>query len=168
MWKTRWKMLIKSPGFTRNVENRRFSMEIRFVKLKPHCLTPRRQTEGSAGCDLCACLSEPYTLRPGETFTVPLGFAAEIPPGYAGFVFSRSGLGSKRGVVVAQGVGVIDSDYRGEWMVPLRNLGQKDYVIAPGERIAQVVFLPAAPGEFVQAEALSGTERGHGGFGSTG
>lgn len=146
----------------------RSKVEIRFVKLKPGCLTPQPQTEGSAGCDLCACLTEPHTLIPGEVFMVPLGFAAEIPPGYAGFVFSRSGLGSKRSVVVAQGVGVIDSDYRGEWMVPLRNLGSEPYVIEPGERIAQAVFLPAAAGKFVEAEALSGTGRGRGGFGSTG
>ncbi|MCI9544735.1 dUTP diphosphatase [Acutalibacter muris] len=143
-------------------------MEIPFVKLKPGCLTPSRQTAGSAGCDLCACIPGPQVLRPGEVFLVPLGFAAEIPQGYAGFVFSRSGLGSKRGVVVAQGVGVIDSDYRGEWLVPLRNLGTEDYVIEPGERIAQVVFLPAAPGEFVETGELSGTKRGQGGFGSTG
>jgi len=98
----------------------------------------------------------------------PLGFAAEIPAGYAGFVFSRSGLGSKHGVVVAQGVGVIDSDYRGEWMVPLRNLGHDAYVIQPGERIAQAVFLPVEMAAFTQASSLSETERGSGGFGSTG
>ncbi len=143
-------------------------MEIRFVRLKENCLTPKRQTGESAGCDLCACLPGPRAVAPGEVFMTPLGFAAEIPPGYAGFVFSRSGLGSKHGIVVAQGVGVIDSDYRGEWMVPLRNLGSEEYVIQPGERIAQVVFLPAAPAEFVEAGALSGTERGAGGFGSTG
>lgn len=143
-------------------------MEIRFVKIKPDCLPPQRQTEGSAGCDLRACLPGPRRLGPGEVFMVPLGFAAEIPAGYAGFVFSRSGLGAKKGVVVAQGVGVIDSDYRGEWLVPLRNLGDEEYVIEAGERIAQVVFLPVAAGEFVEAEELSGTGRGSGGFGSTG
>lgn len=143
-------------------------MEIRFVRLNPNCLPPSRQTAGSAGCDLCACLDAPQALAPGEVFMVPLGFAAEIPPGYAGFVFSRSGLGSRHGVVVAQGVGVIDSDYRGEWMVPLRNLGDAEYVIQPGERIAQAVFMPAAAALFREAEGLSGTERGSGGFGSTG
>lgn len=160
--------MIKSPRFTRNVENRRYNVEIRFVKIKPDCLTPCRQTGGSAGCDLCACLDGPRRLAPGDVFMVPLGFAAEIPEGYAGFVFSRSGLGSKHGVVVAQGVGVIDSDYRGEWMVPLRNLGHEDYVIQPGERIAQAVFLPAAAAVFTEVSALSGTGRGSGGFGSTG
>lgn len=143
-------------------------MEIRFVKLKPNCLTPRPQTRESAGCDLCACLDAPQPLVPGEVFMVPLGFAAEIPPGYAGFVFSRSGLGSKHGVVVAQGVGVIDSDYRGEWMVPLRNLGSEYYYIQPGERIAQAVFMPVEAAAFTEVEALSETGRGSGGFGSTG
>lgn len=143
-------------------------MEIHFVRIKPNCLPPIRQTDGSAGCDLCACLDGPHTLAPGEVFMVPLGFAAEIPSGYAGFVFSRSGLGSKRGVVVAQGVGVIDSDYRGEWMVPLRNLGPEPYEIQPGERVAQAVFMPVAAAVFTEAPALSGTGRGSGGFGSTG
>lgn len=143
-------------------------MEIRFVKLKPNCLTPRPQTRESAGCDLCACLDAPRAIAPGEVFMVPLGFAAEIPAGYAGFVFSRSGLGSKHGVVVAQGVGVIDSDYRGEWLVPLRNLGREEYVIRPGERIAQAVFMPVEAAAFTEVEALSETGRGSGGFGSTG
>lgn len=143
-------------------------MEIRFVKLKPNCLTPRPQTRESAGCDLCACLDASQPLVPGEVAMVPLGFAAEIPPGYAGFVFSRSGLGSKHGVVVAQGVGVIDSDYRGEWMVPLRNLSGEYYYIQPGERIAQVVFMPVEAATFTEVEALSETGRGSGGFGSTG
>ena len=99
---------------------------------------------------------------------VPLGFAAQLPEGVAGFVFSRSGLGAKKGVVVAQGVGVIDSDYRGEWLVPLRNLGPAPYTVAPGERIAQAVFLPVLAADFIEAESLSGTQRGQGGFGSTG
>lgn len=143
-------------------------MEIKFIKIDPACQPPRRQTPGSAGYDLCACLNAPAELLPGEALMVPLGFAAEIPPGYAGFVFSRSGLGGKQGVVVAQGVGVIDSDYRGEWMVPLRNVGKAPYTISPGERIAQVVFLPVAAGEFVETGELSDTRRGVKGFGSTG
>lgn len=149
-------------------KTRRFDVEIRFVKIKPGYLTPCRQTAGSAGCDLCACLDGPRSIAPGEVLMVPLGFAAEIPAGYAGFVFSRSGLGSRQGVVVAQGVGVIDSDYRGEWMVPLRNLGREEYTVQPGERIAQAVFMPVAAAAFTEAESLSGTGRGSGGFGSTG
>lgn len=142
-------------------------MEIKFVKLRPGAQPPQRQTPGSAGADLSACLTAPARLAPGEALTVPLGFAAEIPPGYAGFVFSRSGLGRK-GIVVAQGVGVIDSDYRGEWCVPLRNLSQSPYTLSPGERIAQVVFLPCAAAAFIEAPSLSQTQRGTEGFGSTG
>ncbi len=86
----------------------------------------------------------------------------------AGLVLSRSGLGARQGIVVAQGVGLIDSDYRGEWKVPLRNLSGQAYTLSPGERVAQVVFLPVARAVFEQAEELSGSERGEGGFGSTG
>ena len=140
---------------------------MKFVPLDPGCRPPACQTPGSAGYDLSACLTEPLLLPPGEMRMVPLGFAAEIPEGYAGFVFSRSGMGA-RGIVVAQGVGVIDSDYRGGWMVPLRNLSEQYYFIQPGERIAQVIFMPVAAAVFTEAEALSETGRGSGGFGSTG
>lgn len=146
-------------------------MQIKYLKLSENAAIPARATPGSAGYDLCACIESPITLRPGEAEMIPLGFATEIPAGYAGFVFSRSGLGGKKSVVVAQGVGIIDSDYRGQWMVPLRNLGSGDYTVVPGERIAQVVFMPVCPGEFWEAgsfEELSGTTRGQGGFGSTG
>lgn len=142
-------------------------VEIRLVRLRPEAQLPRRQTSGSAGMDLAACLEEPVEIRPGDAEMIPLGFAAEIPAGYAGFVFSRSGLGARKGVVVAQGVGVIDSDYRGEWLVPLRNASREAYTVMPGERIAQVVFMPAPAAEFVEAGALSDTRRGQGGFGST-
>lgn len=142
-------------------------MEIKFVKLRPGVQAPRRQTPGSAGLDLRAFLEAPAEIPSGETRMIPLGFAAEIPSGFAGFVFSRSGLGAKRGIVVAQGVGVIDSDYRGEWMVPLRNWGEEPYTVMPGDRIAQVVFLRAEAAEFAEGESLSETQRAQGGFGST-
>ena len=99
---------------------------------------------------------------------VPTGLGAEIPQGMAGMVFSRSGLGTKSGMVVAQGVGVIDSDYRGEIKVPLRNMGKKAYEIQPGERVAQLVLLPVCLPPVEEAQALSATQRGEGGFGSTG
>lgn len=143
-------------------------MQIKFKCLSPKAVLPQRQTAGSAGYDLTACLDGPLAIGPGEAEMVPLGIAGEIPQGYAGFVFSRSGLGAKQGLVVAQGVGVIDSDYRGEWLVPIRNLGREAKEIAPGQRIAQVVFLAAAGPDIVEVEALSQTGRGGGGFGSTG
>lgn len=142
-------------------------MQIKFKRIFAEAVLPQKQTAGSAGYDLAACLDEPLILEPGDVKMVPLGVAGEIPPGYAGFVFSRSGLGAKQGLVVAQGVGVIDSDYRGEWLVPIRNLSRERREIAPGQRIAQVVFLAAAGPDIVEVESLSETGRGGGGFGST-
>ena len=142
-------------------------MRIKWKRLSPQAVLPQKQTAGSAGYDLSACLEAPLTIGPGGMEMVPLGLASEIPQGFAGFVFSRSGLGA-RGLVVAQGVGVIDSDYRGGWMVPLRNLSGQDKTVEPGQRIAQVVFMAAAEPEAVEAEELSPTTRGRGGFGSTG
>lgn len=143
-------------------------MTVNFMKADPRAQLPRYQTSGSAGCDLCACLDAPVEIPAGGLLTVSLGFAAEIPPGYAGFIFSRSGLGGTHGVVVAQGVGVIDSDYRGVWVVPLRNLSGESYTVSPGERVAQAVFLPVEAAVFREVTELSQTQRGLGGFGSTG
>lgn len=142
-------------------------MEVKYVKLRPEAQPPQRQTSGSAGYDLFACLEAPAEIPPGQVLMAPLGFGTEIPEGLAGFVFSRSGLGAKQGIVVAQGVGVIDSDYRGEWMVPLRNLGPNAYTVHPGDRVAQVVFLPVALPVLQEAATLAETRRGQGGFGST-
>lgn len=144
------------------------NIKVKCKLLNSRAVLPQAQTLGSAGCDLSVCLPEPVELEPGGVLMAPLGFAAEIPPGVAGFVFSRSGLGARQGIVVAQGVGLIDSDYRGEWKVPLRNLSPEPYTVSPGERVAQVVFLPVAGASFEQAEELSGSGRGEGGFGSTG
>ena len=143
-------------------------IKVKCKRLNPRAVLPQAQTQGSAGCDLSACLEEPAVLEPGGVLMTPLGFAAEIPEGMAGLVLSRSGLGARQGIVVAQGGGLIDSDYRGEWKVPLRNLSGQAYTLSPGERVAQVVFLPVARAVFEQAEELSGSERGEGGFGSTG
>ena len=129
---------------------------------------PCRETPGSAGYDLRAHLTAPLGVEPGAWAMVPTGLMAEIPEGLAGMVFSRSGLGTKQGMVVAQGVGVIDSDYRGEIKVPLRNMGEAPYEIKPGERIAQMVLLPAALLPVEEVQAHSETQRGEGGFGSTG
>ena len=129
---------------------------------------PQRQTEGSAGYDLQACIPEPVTLSPGESAVFPTGLAAEIPGGFAGMIFTRSGLGVKHGVAVSNGVGVIDSDYRGELHVGLRNHSREAYAIQPGERVAQLVILPVCLPELAEVEELSETARGQGGFGSTG
>ncbi len=143
-------------------------MELKIKKLREQAILPERKTPGSAGYDLCACIAGEITLEPGEQVLLPAGFAMEVPPGHAGFIFSRSGLGVKYGIVASNGVGVIDSDYRGEIHVGLRNSGQAPYVIHPGERIAQLIIIPVCTPEIALAEELSQTQRGTGGFGSTG
>ncbi|MGI6256052.1 MAG: dUTP diphosphatase [Acutalibacter sp.] len=137
-------------------------------KLREGAVLPQRQTEGAAGYDLRACVEGPVTLQPGEGYQFPTGLAAEIPQGYAGMVFCRSGLGVKHGISLPNCVGVIDSDYRGELVVPLRNFGDEAYTIQPGERIAQLVIMPVLLPEIVEVDQLSQTDRGQGGFGSTG
>jgi dUTP pyrophosphatase len=128
---------------------------------------PLHATGGSAGLDLRACIDEPVELRPGEIKVIPSGIAAQIPEGYAGFLFARSGLGIKHGITMANSVGVIDSDYRGEIRMGLINLSDETYTIDPGDRVAQLVIMPVARVEFVQG-IIGGTDRGSGGFGSTG
>ena len=144
------------------------NMVLKLKKVRPEAQLPQRQTEGAAGYDLCACLEAPVTLEPGEGFSFPTGFAAEIPQGLVGLVFCRSGLAVKYGVSLPNCVGVIDSDYRGELIVPLRNFGDKPYTVQPGERIAQLVIIPVCLPLLEEAEELSSTQRGTGGFGSTG
>lgn len=131
-------------------------------------MLPTRGTQDSAGSDLHACLQESLTLRPGERVVIPTGLAIEVPKGYGAFLFARSGLGIKHGVVPSNCVGVIDADYRGEMMVGLVNQGDAAYTIEPQERIAQMVILPVAICEFREVEELSATQREEGGFGSTG
>ena len=141
---------------------------INVKKLRPDARLPVYGTEFSAGADLCACLDAPVTLQPGETKLISIGIAMEIPAGYAGLVFARSGLASKRHLAPANKVGVIDPDYRGEFFVPLHNHGPVAQTVEPGERIAQMIIMPYfAPG-IVEVASLSDTERGAGGFGSTG
>ena len=141
---------------------------LKVKKLKDHAILPSRATAGSAGADLYACLDSPLILPVGGLRVVPTGIAVEISPGWAGFVFGRSGLGLKHGIAPANAVGVIDSDYRGEIAVGLINHGSEDYIIQPGERIAQLILLPVSLAEIVSVNELSGTERGTGGLGSTG
>ena len=143
-------------------------MVMKWKRLREGAQAPQRQTEGSAGFDLQACIEAPVTLAPGGSYAFPTGIAAEIPQGCAGLIFTRSGLGFKKGVAVRNGVGVIDSDYRGEIGVAVVNLSGERAVIAKGERIAQLAVVPVARAEIEQAQTLADSERGAGGFGSTG
>ncbi|MBQ3216189.1 MAG: dUTP diphosphatase [Oscillospiraceae bacterium] len=142
--------------------------EVKVKKLKETAKLPVYGTEFSAGADLCACLDAPVTLAPGETKLISIGISMEIPVGYAGLVFARSGLASKRNLAPANKVGVIDCDYRGEFFVPLHNHGAIPQTVEPGERIAQMILTPYLTAQFVEADELSDTVRGEGGFGSTG
>ena len=131
---------------------------------------PAYQSAGAAGMDLCAAVSQdaPVALQPGERALVPTGFAAAIPQGYEGQVRPRSGNALKRGLTCLNTPGTIDSDYRGEIGVILVNLGQETQIISRGERIAQLVIAPVVVAGIVEADALDDTDRGSGGFGSTG
>ncbi len=142
--------------------------QIKVKRLRDGAVLPTYGTEFSAGADLYACLEETVTISPGETKAIPTGLAIELPSGTAGLVFARSSLGTKRGLAPANKVGVIDSDYRGELMVVLHNHGKETQQIAPGERVAQLLVVPVFTPGFVEAEELSDTVRGAGGFGSTG
>lgn len=142
--------------------------KIRIKRLRAGAQIPTYGTECSAGADLYACLEDSVSIAPGQTVKIPTGLALELPVGTAGLVFARSSLGTKRGLAPANKVGVIDSDYRGELMVMLHNHGNEVQQITPGERVAQLLVVPVFTPGFAEAEELSDTERGAGGFGSTG
>lgn len=142
--------------------------QVRIKKLNDKAVVPSYGTEFSAGADLYALLQESAVIEPGDTLLVHTGIAMEIPEGYAGLIYARSGLATKKGLAPANKVGVIDADYRGEIMVPLHNHSKKAAAIENGERIAQIVITPFLTAEFVETESLDDTERGTGGFGSTG
>ena len=130
---------------------------------------PYYATAGAAAMDLCACIGEAVTLAPGERTSLPTGLAIQLPSAdYVALVFARSGLGIKHGVALSNGVGVIDSDYRGEIRVGLCNGGDAPYTIQPGDRVAQLAVVPVARPELEWVDALEDTDRGTGGFGSTG
>ncbi|AVQ87877.1 Deoxyuridine 5'-triphosphate nucleotidohydrolase [Plesiomonas shigelloides] len=130
---------------------------------------PSYATEGSAGLDLRACLDDAITLEPGNTVLVPTGLAIHIgDPSLAAVILPRSGLGHKHGVVLGNLVGLIDSDYQGQLMVSVWNRGQQTFVIEPGERLAQLVFVPVVQAEFNLVTDFAESERGAGGFGHTG
>ena len=130
---------------------------------------PAAATTGSAAIDIRACVEQPVVIPAGGRALIPSGFAIAIPsPDIAGLVFARSGLAAKSGICLANGVGLIDSDYRGEIMVGLFNSSGEDFTILPGDRVAQLAFVPVHTANLVMAEDLEDTERGTGGFGSTG
>ena len=142
--------------------------EIAVKKLDERAVLPTYGSEFSAGADLYAVADGDIVFAPGETKFVKTGLAMEIPVGYAGLIYARSGLASKRGLAPANKVGVVDADYRGEIMVALHNHSNTEQKIAPQERIAQLVITPFLKAEFEERESLSDTVRGSGGFGSTG
>ncbi len=143
-------------------------MKVRFKKVLLGAKVPVYSSEFAAGADLCACVEESVTVKSGESVMLPTGIAVELPAGTVGLVFARSGLASKRSLAPANKVGVIDCDYRGEIKVALFNHGKCDQTVEPGERIAQLVVVPYITAEFEEAQELSDTVRGEGGFGSTG
>lgn len=138
-------------------------------KVRENAIIPKRATAGSAGLDLCACIDEPLTVKAGERAVIPSGIAIALESNeVVALVFARSGLAIKHGISLSNSVGVIDSDYRGEICVGIINTSRDDYTVNPGERIAQLVLTPVIPAEPVEVESLDETERGAGGFGSTG
>ena len=141
---------------------------IKVKKLKEKAVLPTYGSEEAAGADLYACLDEDIVILPGETHFVPTGLSMELPKGTAGLIFARSGLACRRGLAPANKVGVIDSDYRGEFIVALHNHSNKSETVSNGERIAQLVIVPVLTPGFMEVDALSDTERAGGGFGSTG
>lgn len=141
---------------------------IRVKKLRENAIIPTYGSTEAAGADVYACLEAPVIIAAGETVFVPTGISLEVPKGHAGLIYARSSLGTKRGLAPANKVGVIDSDYRGEVMVALHNHGKVEQAIVPGDRIAQLLITPVLQPAFEEVEALSDTDRGQGGFGSTG
>lgn len=130
---------------------------------------PQYATDGSAGMDLHAFISEPIVINPGGLALIPTGLSIELPDcSYAAFIFARSGLGIKHGINLSNGVGVVDSDFRGEIKVGLCNVSDKPYTITPNDRIAQLVLMPVARAAITESDELNDTARGSGGFGSTG
>ncbi|MEE8836200.1 MAG: dUTP diphosphatase [Eubacteriales bacterium] len=143
-------------------------MEIKVKKLTSKAKLPTRGSASAAGYDLYADIEKEVRIAPHTTEMIGTGLSMEIPEGYFGAIFARSGLASRESLRPANCVGVVDSDYRGPFMIALHNDGEQERVITPGERIAQLVVIPYLPVEFIEADTLSDTGRGSGGFGSTG
>lgn len=143
-------------------------MNIKIKKLNQNCITPKYMTAGAAAMDVFACVDAAETLLPGERRLIPTGFAMQLPKGYAAILCARSGLAFKNGVALANGVGVIDSDYTGEVKVALINNSDKPFTVENGMRIAQMMIIPVIHGVPFEVDELDETSRGDGGFGSTG
>ncbi|MBQ4617840.1 MAG: dUTP diphosphatase [Clostridia bacterium] len=141
---------------------------VRIKKLNENAILPTYGSPYAAGADLYALVEEAITVAPHETVFVHTGLSMEIPEGFAGLIYARSGIACKRGLAPANKVGVVDSDYRGEVMVALHNHSEIPQTVENGERIAQLVITPYLTADFIEAETLDDTERGEGGFGSTG
>ena len=147
------------------------NLKIKYVspKIGKEIPTPFYASAGAAAMDLCACVDEPVTVEPRALVFIPTGIAIALPSAeYVALVFARSGLGIKHGITLSNGVGVIDSDYRGEIRVGLTNLSDTAYTVAPGDRIAQLAVMPVVQARLEVCDSLDETERGQGGFGSTG
>ena len=144
------------------------NQQVFITKLDDRAVLPVYASPGAAGADLCALLDSPVVLQPGETVFIPTGLALAIVPGYVGLVCARSGLSCKKGIAPANKVGVIDPDYRGELKVALLNHSRSPYTVQPGDRIAQLLILPCPQARFILTDRLPTSDRGAGGFGSTG
>lgn len=143
-------------------------MVANFIKLNPNAIIPVRGSKYSAGYDLSACIDKTIMIAPHTTIKIGTGLAIQPPEGYFSAIFARSGMATKRGLRPANCVGVCDEDYRGEYIVALHNDTNEYCLVEPNERIAQFVFLPYMNIEFNEVDSLSKTDRGSGGFGSTG
>lgn len=143
-------------------------MNINIKKLNKNAVVPSYGSKFAAGADLYACTDGDVIIKPHCTAVIPTGIALELPVGYAGLIYARSGLATKKGLAPANKVGVVDCDYRGEVKVALHNHSNEEQTVSCGERVAQLVITPYITAEFTEAEELSETARGAGGFGSTG
>lgn len=143
-------------------------MKVGIKKLNDKAVLPAYGSEFAAGADLYACIENEITVNPHETVLIPTGLAIELPEGFAGLIYARSGLATKKGLAPANKVGVVDCDYRGEVKVALHNHSGVPQTVAVQERVAQLVIAPYVTAEFIEKEELSDTVRGAGGFGSTG
>ena len=144
------------------------NLKVKIKKLNDKAVLPTYGSPYAAGADLYACLDDETIIEPGKTVFIKTGLSMEIPVGFAAFIYARSGLACKKGLAPANKVGVVDCDYRGEVMVALHNQSDISQAVCPGERIAQLVIAPYYTADFEEADELSDTVRGDGGFGSTG